>query len=108
MKKIVCFLLAATLMMAVVPALALEARDITAECTITVASKSGLAKRLYDRDWNSYWSGDTGAKTVTIKSKEPMYGLYVGWTEAPRSWALEQKVDPAVDVFPHGSISPVG
>ena len=92
MKKIVCFLLAATLMMAVVPALALEARDITAECTITVASKSGLAKRLYDRDWNSYWSGDTGAKTVTIKSKEPMYGLYIGWTEAPRSWALEQKV----------------
>ena len=74
------------------PALAQEAEDITSQCRITVASKSWTTERLYDRDWDSYWNGETGGKTVTIICPEPAYGLYLCWMEEPGAWTLEQKV----------------
>ncbi len=74
------------------PAMAAEAEDITAGCQFTVASKGWTMERLYDRDWDSYWNGETGGKTVTIDCPEPAFGLYLCWMEEPGAWSLEQKV----------------
>ena len=76
-------------------AMAKEAEDITAKCVFTVESKAWTAERLYDRDWNSYWNGNTGGKTVTIRCPAPAWGLYLCWMEEPEAWTLEQKVNGA-------------
>jgi LmbE family N-acetylglucosaminyl deacetylase len=90
MRKLVILLLLIGL---VYPARGEEARDITASCTVTVESKSFTKERLFDRDWDSYWSGDTGGKTIDIACPEPAFGLYLCWMEEPRQWKLEQQVE---------------
>ncbi|MDD4081214.1 MAG: PIG-L family deacetylase [Eubacteriales bacterium] len=69
-----------------------DAEDITAECKITVASKGFTLPRLTDRDWDSYWKGEPGGKTVEITCPKPAYGLYICWLEEPRAWKLSQQV----------------
>lgn len=94
MKKFVCLLLALAMLPLVLPAAAqsAEAIDLSAECAVTVASKGFTAERMFDRDWRTYWNGEPGSKTITIKSPEPIFGLYIGWFSTPREWVLEQKI----------------
>ena len=90
MKKTLTLLLLLILFLAF-PALAEEAEDLTAFCTFTVASKGWTMERLFDRDWETYWNGEIGGKTVTIKSPEPIHGLYICWMDEPGAWTLEEK-----------------
>lgn len=91
MKKIAFALTLLALLLAL-PALAQEARDLTLDCDITVASKGFTRDRLFDRDYNTYWNGTEGGKTLTILSPEPVFGLYISWMEAPRAFRIEQKI----------------
>jgi len=70
-----------------------DARDLTPECRIKVGSKGFTLERLTDRDWDSYWKGTPGGKTIEITCPEPAYGLYICWMEEPREWKLSQQVD---------------
>ncbi len=74
------------------PAMAQEAADITASCEITVSSAERTASRLTDRKSTTIWEGEGSGKTITIKSSEPAYGLYICWGLEPRAFLLEQKV----------------
>ncbi len=67
-----------------------DARDLTPECRIKVGSKGFTLERLTDRDWDSYWKGNPGGKTIEITCPEPAYGLYICWLEEPREWKLSQ------------------
>ncbi len=91
MRKALLLMLLALLLPAV-PAMAREAEDVTAQCRITVASKGWTMERLFDRDWESYWNGETGGKTITISCPVPAWGLYLCWMEEPGAWTLEQRI----------------
>lgn len=76
-------------------ALAEEARDLTHDSEISVSSKAFSKERLADRNWDTNWLGEDNSKTVTIKSPQPIHGLYICFTQEPRAWVLEQKIDGA-------------
>lgn len=92
MKKTLVLILLLLLVLLAAPALAEEAKDLSADCKITVSSKGFTAERLTDRDYRTYWAGDDSKKTITIKCPEAAYGLYLCFMENPKQWSLEQKV----------------
>lgn len=68
-----------------------EAADLTAACDIKVSTKAFSMERLRDRDWRTLWMGEDWGKVVTIKSPQPIYGLYINFAEDPRAWLIEEK-----------------
>ena len=94
MRKLL-FLLVLSALFTALPALASEtseAADITMGCEFQVSSKRWTMERLYDRNWDSYWGGDTSNKTLEIISPEPVWGLYLCWMDSPRTFTIEQKI----------------
>ena len=93
MKKALAFFI--FLLFLNVPASAEEAQEITLSSAFKVAGKGWTMERLFDRDWNTYWQGETSGKKLEITPREKAYGLYLCWMEEPKSWVLEEKVDGA-------------
>jgi LmbE family N-acetylglucosaminyl deacetylase len=91
MRKLL-FLLVLGVLFITLPAMAGEAKDITLDCEFRVESRSWSMEWLYDRNWDSLWSGELSGKTIEISSPRPVFGLYLCWAENPRAFMIEQKI----------------
>lgn len=89
----IILILALLMLLFALPAFAEDqARDLTPEASIKVGSKGFAMERLRDRDYTSRWVGDSGGKTVEIKSDSPIHSLYVCFYEDARAWLLEEYI----------------
>ena len=92
MKKRYLPLLALLLTLLLSPALADEARDITADAKLTLSSKAWRAETLYDRDYETSWTSEKSRyPNVTVKTKEKCYGVYVCFSGELRPWVVQVK-----------------
>lgn len=95
MKKFIPLLL--LLLCLCLPALAEEARDMTADCEITLSpGKYKTLDRICDRDWHTiYLSNKMKNPTVTVQAPkgEDMYGVYVCFGDKLAPWQVQAKHD---------------
>lgn len=93
MKKFL--LLFALMLLICFPALAQEARDITADCEITLSpGKYKTLDRICDRDWHTiYLSNKMKNPSVTVSAPKetPMYGVYVCFGDKLAPWQVQAK-----------------
>lgn len=95
MKKFIpLFLL---LLCVCLPAFAEEARDMTADCEITLSpGKYKTLDRICDRDWHTiYLSNKMKSPSVTVKAPkgEAMQGVYVCFGDKLAPWQVQEKQD---------------
>ena len=73
-------------------AFAEQAKDLTSECTVSVVDNRGGAENITDGKYSSCWTSTTRKNPwVTIASDEPIYGLYLCFSELPDSYAIQEQ-----------------
>ena len=89
MKKMPVFLILMLLLTAAAWACGAEtAVDVTDKCTLSLAGKSG--KNLTDRKFTTNMETKSMKNpTLTVKSKEPLYGLYLCFEFLPESYEIQ-------------------
>ena len=102
--KVLLPLLLILLLMAV-PALAGEAENLTADCTLKVVDKPGKVKSITDGKYTTYWeSSKRNEPWVVISSDKPIYGLYLCFQKMPDTYVIQkQSGDQWVTVAEGGS-----
>ncbi|NLO84972.1 MAG: hypothetical protein GX096_06065 [Clostridiales bacterium] len=94
-KRFILFAVLILLMMCNCMALAQEATDITAECTITVSDRSRIT-RLIDRDYSTSMVTDRAKKIrieITTPENQPATSLYLCFGKIPEHWSIEHEMD---------------
>ncbi|MBQ7455065.1 MAG: hypothetical protein IJS53_01370 [Clostridia bacterium] len=91
MKKLLLCL--AALLLLALPALADEAKDITADCAITVSGAGADLPKLTDGDYATYWSSSHRGYIEIASAGEKICGLYVSWARFITDWTVEALVD---------------
>ena len=90
--KVLLPLLLILLLMAAVPALAGEAEDLTAGCTLKVVDKPGKTKCITDGKYTTYWeSSKRNEPWVVISSEKPIYGLYLCFQKMPDTYVIQKQ-----------------
>ena len=90
--KIILPLLLAVLLVLAAPALAEEAENLTAGCTVKVVDKPGKIKAITDGKYTTFWeSGKRNEPWVTLSSEKPVYGLYLCFRNLPESYVIQKK-----------------
>ena len=78
------------LLLAAFPAMAEEAEDLTAHCTVK-AVKTNNVVHITDGKYTTFWeSGKTKKPWVTISSDKPIYGLYLCFQKLPDTYAVQK------------------
>ena len=80
------------LMLLLASACAETAQDITSRCHFNASSGRKTFSRCKDRDYETYWRTDNGAKAcvqVTVPSGQTASGVMVQWYERPHGWGLQ-------------------
>ena len=87
--RIIAFLVAALMLAAALPALAVQADTVTKQCEFEVSR--GKAKYLTDGDMDTAWepSGDNAKLLVTLPASGAGY-LVVEWQDEPGSYVVEE------------------
>ncbi len=77
------------------PAMAQEAMDITASCTVEATASSNKAARLTDRKYATAWtSNKQKAPAITITAgSEGAYGMYICFGDKTAPWQLQVQQD---------------
>ena len=89
MKKVLLPVLLLFLML-FVPALAEDARDMTAEAEIVSSCRPWAAVRATDRDYSTSWTSDKERYPyLEITTDTPCFGLYICFGEDVRPWAVQ-------------------
>ena len=103
--KILLPLLLILLLTAAVPALAGEAENLTAECTLKVVDKPGKVKSITDGKYTTYWESSKRKEPwVVLSSDKPIYGLYLCFQKMPDTYVIQkQSGDDWVTVAEGGS-----
>ncbi len=93
MKKFLLLLL--LVLLCCLPALAEEAKDITADCELTLSpGKYKTLDRIYDRDWHTiYLSNKMKNPSVTVKAPKdtPIHGVYVCFGDKLTPWQVQAR-----------------
>ena len=90
--KVLLPLLLILLLLAAVPALAGEAEDLTADCTLKVVDKPGKIKCITDGKYTTYWeSSKRNEPWVVISSEKPIYGLYLCFQKMPDTYVIQKQ-----------------
>ena len=88
MKKLLFALLC--LMLLSLPALAEDAQDITARCTITASNSSKDLPNITDGKYTTQWkSSRRGYLEITAPENEKIHGLYVSFGHFITNWCIE-------------------
>lgn len=92
MKKISFLPLLFLFLLLLTPALADEAKDITAEATLKASSKGSTLYKATDRDYTKLWtSGKERKPFVEVTTETPCYGVYVCFGDTLSPWVVEVK-----------------
>ena len=90
--KIALLLLLAALLLLTASALADEAENLTAGCTVKVVDKTGKVKSITDGKYTTFWESSKRKEPwVTISSEKPIYGLYLCFRNLPESYVIQKK-----------------
>ncbi|MCQ2457409.1 MAG: phosphodiester glycosidase family protein [Clostridia bacterium] len=88
-KLIVCLGLLLLAVCMCVCACAADAKDITTSCTVSGSAPKGYDK-MTDKKFTSYWDAKKAMNPyVTVKAKEPAYGLYLCFRTMPASYEIQ-------------------
>ncbi len=90
--KVLLPLLLILLLAAAVPALAGEAENLTAGCTLKVVDKPGKVKSITDGKYTTFWeSSKRNEPWVVISSDKPIYGLYLCFQKMPDTYVIQKQ-----------------
>ncbi len=90
--KVLLPLLLILLLAAAVPALAGEAENLTADCTLKVVDKPGKVKSITDGKYTTFWeSSKRNEPWVVISSDKPIYGLYLCFQKMPDTYVIQKQ-----------------
>ncbi len=79
-------------MLAVFPAQAEEAEDLTPGLTVKVVDKSGKLKSITDGKYTTYWESSKRRNPyVILSSEKPVYGLYLCFRTLPESYVIQKQ-----------------
>ncbi|MBE5802922.1 MAG: hypothetical protein E7316_00240 [Clostridiales bacterium] len=93
MKKwLSAFILSLLVLLAAATAMAAEAMDITAECSLKASYNQRSQKLIQDKKYTTYWESGkskTPWLSVTAPAGMPIHGLYICFGTMPETWEIQ-------------------
>lgn len=86
-----CLGILALLLLLLPLALAEEAQDITAECTLKRSAGKYKPERMIDRDYATFWQSDAARNQyveLTAPKDKKICGVYITFWDTLRPWRL--------------------
>ena len=90
--KVLLPVLLVLLLLAVFPAAAEEAENLTANLKVKVADQPGKIKAITDGKYTSFWESSSRKEPwVVLSSDKPVYGLYLCFQKMPDTYVIQKE-----------------
>ena len=90
--KVLIPVLLVLLLLAVFPAAAEEAENLTANLKVKVADQPGKIKAITDGKYTTFWESSSRKEPwVVISSDKPIYGLYLCFQKMPDTYVIQKE-----------------
>ncbi len=90
--KVLLTVLLVLLLLAVFPAAAEEAENLTANLKVKVADQPGKIKAITDGKYTSFWESSSRKEPwVVLSSDKPVYGLYLCFQKMPDTYVIQKE-----------------
>ena len=80
------------------------AQNIIKECSLSVSENADTAENLRDGSSDTVWGGSKGS-TLTVKSSQPIYSIYIIWDKSPTPWYITSDNDSQETFLENGGKS---
>ena len=90
--KVLLPILLVFLLLAVFPAAAEEAENLTADLKVKVADQPGKVKAITDGKYTTFWESSSRKDPwVVLSSDKPIYGLYLCFQKMPDTYVIQKE-----------------
>ena len=90
--KVLLPILLVLLLLAVFPAAAEEAENLTADLKVKVADQPGKVKAITDGKYTTFWESSSRKDPwVVLSSDKPIYGLYLCFQKMPDTYVIQKE-----------------